>query len=223
MRQTRVLYVEDDPTLREIMSRLLRKGHSLEITTADNSREAGDLARDSDFDVALLDLALGAGSATGLELAFALRRLQPNLGIVLYSQHAGTHLQSSMAGEQLESWSIIQKSASLDMGFLVKTLKSTALGFSVIDPALDSKQSRPNSAVESLGLRQREIMSHLAAGADATLIAERLGLSPVTIRQELSKIYKLLVPNPAEGTDLRTSAVVRYLRETQSYAWQNTK
>ena len=54
-------------------------------------------------------------------------------------------------------------------------------------------------------------------GVDATVIAGELELAPVTVRKELSKIYQILVPDPKPGTDLRTSAVLRYLRETRAY------
>jgi DNA-binding NarL/FixJ family response regulator len=59
------------------------------------------------------------------------------------------------------------------------------------------------------------VISLAATGLDAPEIAKQLSLAAVTIRQELSKAYKILVPNPKPGTDLRTSAVLRYLRETR--------
>jgi hypothetical protein len=37
------------------------------------------------------------------------------------------------------------------------------------------------------------------------------------VRQELSKAYAVLVPEPTPGTDLRTSAVLAYLRATHPH------
>ena len=53
-----------------------------------------------------------------------------------------------------------------------------------------------------------------ATGVDASEIAAQLGYAAVTVRQELSRIYKILVPDPKPGTDLRTTAVLNYLRES---------
>jgi DNA-binding NarL/FixJ family response regulator len=66
-------------------------------------------------------------------------------------------------------------------------------------------------------------MALLVEGLDVSHIATKLGLSAVTIRQELSRIYKVLVPEPAPGTDLRTTAVLRYLRRSRGYAWANSE
>lgn len=218
MRDTRVLYVEDDPSLMGIMSQMLNSAQGLEImASVSTSKEALDFAAVNRLDVALLDIALGQGSATGIELAFSLRRLQPNIGIVLFSQHATTRLVARLTEQKLESWSVVQKRADVSIAKLAEIVKLTAKGHSVREPEADEPNERSESVVDSFAPRQREIMLHLASGADAIFIADSLGLSPVTIRQELSKLYKLLVPSPAPGTDLRTSAVVRYLRETRDY------
>ena len=222
MRDTRVLYVEDDPTLRGIMTSLLSVGRGLEIVgAASNAEDALKLAKTNNIDVALLDLALGKESTTGLELAFALRRSHPNIGIVIYSQHATGHLMSRIPKEALASWSIVQKSANVNIDYLADVLRSTARGLSIVDPYIRQEEDREELVAQSLAPRQKEMMGYLAEGLDGNAIAAKMSLSPVTIRQELSKIYKLLVPNPAAGTDLRTSAVLRYLRETRSYAWSD--
>jgi DNA-binding NarL/FixJ family response regulator len=202
------------------MARLLGVGHGLHIAgVAGSANEALELSKNIKFDVALLDIALGRDSATGLELAFALRRTSPNIGIVFFSQHANIAQINGSPLKELASWSIVQKSAMTSTDFLAEVLRSTARGLSVIDPSISMVASRPDEVSEQLTPRQREIMGLLASGLDANSIAVNVSLSPVTVRQELSKIYKLLVPNPAAGTDLRTSAVLRYLRETRSYDW----
>ena len=51
--------------------------------------------------------------------------------------------------------------------------------------------------------------------ADANAIAERMRITPSAARQDLSRSYAILVPDPPAGADLRTLAVLRYLRETR--------
>lgn len=227
MRDTKVLYVEDDPALRSIMTALLNQQPGIEIAAqAKNSHTTLTLAQDNEFDVALLDIALGMDSANGIELGLRLRALQPNIGIVIYSQHAESTYPPNTNTRILEGWSTVQKSASIDIPYLVDVLKSTARGLSIIDPKLSETRrisQQEESEINELSTRQQEIMAFLIEGLDVPNIAQKLGLSAVTIRQELSRIYKILVPKPAPGTDLRTTAVLRYLRQSRNYAWGNAE
>ena len=220
MRPTRVLYVENDPALRGIMASALRTCVDLELVDAVGSAdEALDLGRRHKIDVALLDLALGPGSLNGLELGLALRSLIDDVGIVLYSQHAVSDFADSLPEQMRWGWSVIQKRSDLDLESLVTVLKSTAKGLNVADKQfLAAREDSANSPIGQLSLRQREIMALAATGVDSTVIAVTLGLAPITVREHLSRAYRVLVPDPRPGTDLRTTAVLRYLRETRLYA-----
>ena len=55
-------------------------------------------------------------------------------------------------------------------------------------------------------------MALAAAGYDAKAIAERLHMAHVSVRRELSQAYRVLVTEPGEGTDLRTVAVLEFIR-----------
>ena len=217
MRPTRVLYVEDDPALRGILAAALGTSTELEIVAAVGDAESAlAAAQGQQIDVALLDISLGRESVTGFELGLSLRRKDENVGIVLYSQHALNDFLRNLPEHMRWGWSAIQKRADMDIEYLVGVLKATAFGLNIIDPMITSTpwtESEP--AVPKLSARQQEIMSLASGGLDATAIADRLGLAAVTIRQELSRIYQVLVPNPKPGTDLRTTAVLRYLRETR--------
>jgi DNA-binding NarL/FixJ family response regulator len=122
-------------------------------------------------------------------------------------------------------WSYVEKRADIDTAYLTKVLKATASGLSVVEPAMDQGQA-PESAerLGRLSVRQRQIMSLAASGVDANVIAERIGLAAVTVRKELSECYRILVPDPAPGTDLRTAAVVAWIegrRVTSMDAYDN--
>jgi DNA-binding NarL/FixJ family response regulator len=80
-----------------------------------------------------------------------------------------------------------------------------------------SQVSEDQPAVSRLTSRQRDIMALVAEGLDAPTVAKRLDLTHGVVRQELSRAYQVLVPDPPEGADLRTLAVLRYVRETREY------
>jgi len=219
-RPTRVLYVENDPTLRGIITRNLGVNSEIELVSAHAA--SGEALEDpalSTIDVALLDLELGPDSLNGIELGIAIRGKNPNAGIVIFTQHMVPDFLSKLPEKFQLGWSCIEKRADLEMGYLVDVLRATARGLSVIDPKMQLARAQvdPNP-VGRLSVRQREVMALAASGLDAPAIAEALSLAPVTVRQDLSKAYAILIPEPKPGTDLRTSAVLKYLKETRLYS-----
>ena len=222
-RDTRLLYVENDPVLRSMMTVLLAGLDGIEVAASvSDSTEA--LASEERFDVALLDWALGPNSLNGVQLGRALRERDENVGIVILSQHYAWDFHGG-SGRVSMGWSYVEKRADIDTAYLTKVLKATASGLSVVEPAMDQGQA-PESAerLGRLSVRQRQIMSLAASGVDANVIAERIGLAAVTVRKELSECYRILVPDPAPGTDLRTAAVVAWIegrRVTSMDAYEN--
>lgn len=220
MRRTRVLYVENDPALRGILSKALIEHPDIAvIDPVGSAAEALEAARRQHYDVALLDLALGSGMMNGLELGLALRKVTPDIGVVIYSQHAVSDFADSLPESFVWGWSVLQKRADVDLDVLVSVLRSTAQGHTRVEEHAFAASPNPlTNPILLLSPRQREIMAHAATGMDATAIAEALGIAPVTVREHLSHAYQVLVPDPRPGTDLRTTAVLRYLKQTRSYA-----
>ena len=220
MRPTRVLYVENDPALRGIVGAMLRKEPQLEIVAScADANEALAQVDPGRLDVALLDLALGKSSLNGTELGLVLRERNPNIGIVIFTQHVVPDFVASLPEDIQWGWSFVEKSGDLDIDMLVEVLRSTARGLNVLDPGIQrAREQAGPSVIDDLSARQRQILALAATGLDATAIATELNLAAVTIRQDLSKAYAILVPDPQPGTDLRTSAVLRYLRESRTYA-----
>ena len=215
----RVLYVEDDPALRGILTAILSSRQDLDVVaTAGSPREALAAADATEFDVALLDLSLGDDDMSGLELGVALRERFDGVGIVILSQYQVPSFLTRFDDEQRHGWSFILKRADLHPNYLSDVLHSTARGLNVVDPQMVKRQmGEQASAVSLLTTRQRDIMALAAEGLDAPAIARRLDLTHGVVRQELSRAYQVLVPDPPEGADLRTLAVLRYLRELRDF------
>lgn len=218
MKITRVLYVEDDPTLLAIVSNLLNSREELDVVKVSSSREALDKVSNQVFNVALLDISLGAENLSGIELAHQIRKIHPQMGIVFFSQYAAS-ANPKTKDDYFMGWSTIAKSGNLDAEHISKVIVDTAKGISHREEKddLHSKSSIDKSF--NLSPRQVQIMGLLSQGDDSTKVAEALHLAPITVRAELSKIYKIIVPEPEPGTDLRTTAVLRYLRSTTSSIW----
>lgn len=209
-RDTRLLYVENDPVLRSMMSTLLSGLPGFEVVASvGGSAEA--LACELPVDVALLDWALGPESLNGVELGHTLRKRDENIGIVILSQHYAWDFHGAQGAVDM-GWSYVEKRVNLDSAYLAKVLKATAAGLSVVEPSIERGRATENmDRLNALTRRQRQIMSIAATGVDANVIAERLDMRAVSVRKELSECYRILVPDAAPGTDLRTAAVIAWI------------
>ncbi|AOY56581.1 response regulator [Candidatus Rhodoluna planktonica] len=215
-RGLRILYIENDEALLGLLGNSLSVHPEIEILAkASSSNQAFKIAGEQQFDAALVDISLGPESISGVELAIRLRERNEHLGIVLLSQNITKNYLSNLPGQFDYGWAAIQKSATLSIDYLVEVLKATAKGLTVSDSNTHIEALESDNLSSKLSTRQRQVIGLAATGLDATEIAKQLSLAPVTVRQELSKCYKILIPNPKPGTDLRTAAVLRYLRETR--------
>lgn len=216
-RGLKILYVENDEALLGLLGQSLKLHAKIsELVAVRNSNEALEASVGVKFDAALLDVSLGPNSLTGVELALTLREQNEHLGIVLLSQHIASDYLSSLPSTFGYGWSAIQKSANLSFEYLIEVLEATARGMSVVDENASLDSITEGNLSAKLSKRQRQIIGLAATGIDATEIAKQLNLAAITVRQELSKTYKVLIPDPKPGTDLRTAAVLRYLRDTRS-------
>jgi DNA-binding NarL/FixJ family response regulator len=215
LRKTRVIYLEGDPALRFLISNEIRRSPLLDLVFAGPSlKSALDFSQGGTFDVALIETCHGEAISAG-ELASNLRRIEPNCGIVVYSQEASFRFLTDNYRDDRIGISVLQKSYPVDFDSLFNTLVRTAQGHSEIDGALVQETEAYNSPSKDLSIRDNSILMMLVGGKNTEYIAQRLNLAPVTIRQELSRIYRILVPIRTEGSHLRTEAVSAYLKMTK--------
>ena len=90
--KARILYVEDDEDTREMINIYL-SARGYKVITAGDTAEAFKEAKESSFDLFMLDLRLPDGM--GVDLALILRKIQPSTPIVYYTA-------SSIQEERLE-------------------------------------------------------------------------------------------------------------------------
>jgi DNA-binding NarL/FixJ family response regulator len=214
MRKLEVIYVENDPALRGLISSTLRKHPEVaEVAEFSTGEEAVAFARARRMNVALIDLSLGFGQLDGIATGNELRRLNENIGIVIFSQHAIDEVSRLVDFGKREAWSYFPKRANLEIDELVEVLKFSSLGRSVVEGINQGlATSQVSSTAFDLTKRQHVVLSLLATGMEPKFIAEQLNISFDSVRKDLSLAYSSLVPNPKPGTDLRVSAILKYQR-----------
>lgn len=213
-RPTRVLYVENDPALRGIMGTLLAGRAEITVTASTASGE--ELLARTDLieqaDVALLDLALGRGELNGIDLGIRLREVNSDIGIVIHSQHDAAGFEGRVPQRHRLGWATFPKTGDLDIDGLVDVLRQAARGLA---PRLDSSPAGRSDPLAAMTPRQRSAMRLLAQGLTGYEIARQLDTSHGAIRQDLSRAYRCLVPDPAPTEDIRTKALLMYLDLTR--------
>jgi DNA-binding NarL/FixJ family response regulator len=182
----RVLVVDDHDVVHWGFRLLLERQSWVErCVTAGGAADAIEQAHRLRPDVALIDLLLSGES--GAELCEDLHAALPDTRILLIS---GVGSISPAVARRAGASGFVSK--ELGAGDIVKAVRMVALGMEVFGRS----EQRPGP----LSGREREVVVLIAAGATNREIAQRLYLSPHTVKEHTSAIYrKLGVRNRAEA------------------------
>lgn len=219
MRATRLVYVENDPALRGIMTRAFEGQEGIELLlSTETPAEAlafDDLVR---ADAALLDLALGADQMNGIELGLAMRERNADIGIVVYSQYSLRNMGRRVPDEQSMGWSFVPKTGDMNVADLAAVIRATAQGMSHDLAGGDDDSVPVPGVLGEFTPRQRAVMALASTGLTGLEISRHLGVSHSAVRKDLSAAYRLLLPD-ADSGDLRTKAVLAYLQLMREQSW----
>lgn len=177
----RVIVVDDHDVVHWGFRLLLERQPWVERCDAARTRaEALTLVDRLEPDVALVDLFLGGES--GSVLTSEIRSRSPETRVLLISG-AGTVSRAAATAAGASGF------VSKDWGAsdVVRAVRMVALGMEVFGP-----QGEPAPAALGLSSREREVLSEIATGATNREIGERLYLSPHTIKEHTSSIYRKL-------------------------------
>jgi DNA-binding NarL/FixJ family response regulator len=187
-RRLRVLVVDDHDVVQWGFRLLLAEQPWVErCVAARDSAEAIELARRYEPHVALVDLFVGKES--GAEISRALREASPRTQVLLIS---GVGRISTHAARLAGASGFVSK--NWEAGDVAHAVRMVGLGMTVFDGGDDE----PPAA--QLSERERSILELIASGATNREIARRLHLSPHTVKEQSSALYrKLEVRNRAEA------------------------
>ena len=199
----RLVLIEDHQALREGLELLLDRAGIEVLGTAGTADEGRALIEQHDPDVALIDIRLGEDS--GIDLTARLIDQVPERRIVLYTGSNDIELLISGLDSGARGYALKDGTQSE----LTTALKTVAEGGTYVDPRLHPAllSRRATSTQKSLSKREREIMDLLAQGLTGEQVAEKLFLSPETIKTHIRNAMNKLEANT------RVHAIAIALRE----------
>ena len=207
-KQVRVLIADDHPLTRDGIRSALASDDGLEVVAeATNGEEAVKLAELNQPDVILMDMRMpGLG---GIQATREITRTNPGTRVIILTvedaqARVGDAIQAGAAGYLLKD---------VDAPALARAVRLAAEGCAVIHPDLTRQfvdelrqLSTGERSATALSAREVEVLQMIAYGSTNREVAEKLSISPQTVKTYLERIFTKL------GVSDRTRAVAVALK-----------
>ena len=213
---TRVLLVDDHELVRQGIAAMLSAAGDVQVVgNARSGREALEVARRELPDIVLMDVRMP--DMDGLEATRKIKEERPRTAVIMLTMHDNpTYLRDAV---RAGAAGYLLKDVSKEE--LIDAIRQVATGGAFIESQMlkgmlsemkPSGQAAP--AAKNLTKREREILSLVAEGMSNREIAEKLVLSPETVKSHVAAILEKL--NVSDRTQAAIYAVRHGLVETPS-------
>jgi len=200
----RVVVADDHPIVREGLTALLSSLPGVEVVgVAATGREAVREVVTAKPDVAVVDLQMP--ELDGFMATREIARVAPEVAVLVLTMYDDD--DSVFTAMRAGARGYLVKGAEQDE--IARAIRSVAAGEAIFGPGVAQRvlgffaAPQPTAASEpfpELTAREREILDLLAAGLSNSAIAQRLGVAPKTVANNVSSIFaKLQVADRAQA------------------------
>jgi DNA-binding NarL/FixJ family response regulator len=194
MDRLRLLIVEDESIMSHALATSLKNFGLADIQTANSASSAMQIFRSFQPNVCLLDIELRVGP-TGIDVSHAMRRLNPNVGIVFLTSLADPRLVDSKIPELPEGSLYLMKSAVKDIEEIVHALKL------VNDGKMRDSKSKVDQHFLDLTNTQFEIMRLIAQGHSNIEISKIRVTTVKSTENAIARLAKKIgIPNSTSAS-----------------------
>ncbi len=216
----RVVIAEDSVLLREGLVALLRE-HEVEVVAqAEDGEGLLRIVGAHKPDLAIVDVRLPPGfSDEGIRAAVEARRRHPGLGVLILSQYVEpVYTAELLAGGEGGVGYLLKERVGDIPAFLDAVRRvadgGTALDREVVAELVGERHAAPESPLDALSPREREVLALMAEGRTNNAIAETLVVTNGAVEKHVSNIFGKLNLGPAGDDHRRVLAVLAFLRAT---------
>jgi DNA-binding NarL/FixJ family response regulator len=209
---------EDNYLVREGVGKLINLEPDLEVVAAcadyPTLLKAVETAAP---DVVVTDIRMPpTGTDEGIRAANEVRRLYPNIGVVVLSQYSEPAYALQFLEDGSKGRAYLLKERVSDIGQLASAIREVARGGSVIDPEVVDKlvtaRSRDSrSPLRSLTPRELEVLAEMAQGKNNAAVAGALVLSERAVEKHINSIFFKLGLSEEPDVHRRVKAVLLFL------------
>ncbi len=197
-----VLIADDHEVVREgLRLALLRSAHIRVVGEAPDGETAVALAERRRPDVVVMDLRMP--QMDGIEATEEIVQRVPDTKVLVFTAYS----ERALLQRGLESGASGYVLKETPHETLLKAIEKVAAGETFVDPALIPSLATGRDGQEILTQREREILQLLADGMSNVDVAQRLYISPETVKSHVRHILAKL------EAETRTQAVAIALRE----------
>jgi DNA-binding NarL/FixJ family response regulator len=214
-----VLICEDDYLVREGARAVLDAVEGITVLgVASEPAELRTLFDEHQPDIVLLDIRMPPTFTTeGIELAHELRERDPDIGIVVVSQHDDPEYALELLRDGSERLAYLLKERLGDAERLVDAIMEVREGGSVLDPKIvdalmEAQRRRTASRLAGLTPRELEVLAMMAAGKGNAAIARDLVVTERSVEKHINAIFRKLGLREDMDLNRRVAAVLFYLQ-----------
>lgn len=198
----RVLLVDDHRLVREGLRRTLEDAGLEVVGEADNGADGLDLAEKLRPHVVLMDVSMP--QVDGITATRRMRSRAPDARVVVLTMHADSDLVDRARSAGAAGYLLKDASGEEVVTAVARAIagqRTISAGIGGREPAVLADEA-PGEAVPALTDRELQILQMLADNCTPAEVAERLFISPKTVRNHLTKVYDKL------GVGSRSAAIV---------------
>jgi DNA-binding NarL/FixJ family response regulator len=150
----------------------------------------------------------------GLRAAVAVRREQPEIGVLVFSQYVETRYASELLAGSARGVGYLLKDRVADVREFMDALTRVAGGGTALDPEVVAQLigATRREGLAALTTREREVLERMAEGLSNAGIAAALVISDRAVERHVANIFTKFGLPPSESDNRRVLAVLRYLQ-----------
>jgi DNA-binding NarL/FixJ family response regulator len=211
----RIVIGEDAVLLRAGLVQVLEEAGEDVVAAVGDAPSLVEAVKSHRPDLAVVDVRMPPDlTDDGLRAAIEIRERWPDTAILVFSQYVERAFAAELMATGTEGLGYLLKDRVADVGQFLDAVRRVGHGGTALDPEVVAQllaRTRHRHPVERLSPREREVLALMAEGQSNQGIARVLVISDGAVEKHVSSVFAKLDLPPAESTNRRVLAVLRWL------------